>query len=165
MQRGNYSTTIEFPPRCQGETTSSSPTPSAMDSTADSWSDPDVTVYSESGLQLTGPGELAVDVPAVFTSAGSWTTPAAAPRIFPSRCPLRGRLCRCSSPGPQGNSALLTYLQKPGGTRWRWSSRGADLLLGSSVRLEVTAVMPTVLAISPISQVKVGGVLQWRAPC
>ena len=155
VQRGNYSTTIRVPsslPRGDYQLIAHAV---GHGQYGGSWSDPDVTVYSESGLQLTGPGEVAVDVPAVFTGRFMDDTGGGAADL-PVQVSVDGQALPAQLTGPSGEFSFTHIFAETGLHEVEVEFEGADLLLGSSVRLEVTAVMPTVLAISPISQVKVG---------
>ena len=155
VQRGNYSTTIRVPsslPRGDYQLIAHA---IGNGPYGESWSDPDVTVYSESGLQLTGPGEVAVDVPAVFTGRFIDDTGGGAADL-PVQVSVDGQALPVQLTGPSGEFSFTHIFSETGLHEVEVEFEGADLLLGNSVRLEVTGVMPTVLAISPISQVNVG---------
>ena len=155
VQRGNYSTTVRVPsslPRGDYQLIAHA---IGNGQYGESWSDPDVTVYSESGLQLTGPGEVAVDVPAIFTGRFMDDTGGGAPDL-PMQVSVDGQALPVHLTGPSGEFSFTHIFSETGLHEVEVEFEGADLLLGSSVRLDVTAVMPTVLDISPTSQVNVG---------
>ena len=155
VERGDYSATVRIPsslPRGDYQLIAHA---IGNGQYGESWSDPDVTVYSESGLQLTGPGEVAVDVPAVFTGRFMDDTGGGAADL-PMQVSVDGQALPEQLTGPSGVFSFTHIFAETGLHEVEVEFEGADLLLGSSVRLEVTAVMPTVLDVSPISQVSVG---------
>ena len=121
----------------------------------DSWSDPDVTVYSETGLQLTGPQEIAVDSQAVFTgkflddSGGG--IPGATVLVT-----VDGRAIPARTTGPSGDFSFGHIFSEVGPHEVEVQFEGAEFLRGNSVRLDLTAVMPTVLTLDPLGQASLG---------
>ena len=125
----------------------------------ESWSDPDITVYSESGLELTGPAEITVDVQAVFRGKLSEDTGGgmAGQEL---RIAVDGGQMPPQTTGPSGEFSFATIFSEPGSHRVEVSfddreGNGA-FLIGSSARLDLTAVMPTELAINAPVHVEVG---------
>ena len=122
---------------------------------AGSWSDPDITVYSESGLQLTGPEEVAVDTQALFRgkflddtgsgAAGQQLQVTVDGRGLP---PLRA--------GPSGEFSFAQTFSETGPHSVEVEFEEQDFLTGNSVRLDFTAVMPTKLTVDPIGKVVAG---------
>ena len=125
----------------------------------ESWSDPDITVYSESGLELTGPAEIAVDVQAVFRGKLSEDTGGgvAGEEV---QIIIDGRQMSPQSTGPSGDFSFTTVFSEPGNHRVEVAfddrDGGGSFLTGSTARLELTAVMPTELTIEVPVQVEVG---------
>ena len=155
VQGGNYNATVRIPsslPRGDYQLIAHA---IGNGQYRESWSDPDVTVYSESGLQLSGPGEVAVDVPAIFTGRFMDDTGGGAADL-PMQVSVDGRALPEQLTGPSGEFRFTHVFAETGLHEVEVEFEGADLLLGSSVRMQVTAVMPTVLAISPIGPVNVG---------
>ena len=121
----------------------------------ESWSDPDVTVYSESGLELTGPQEVAVDSPAVFSGRFRDDTGSGVPDIE-MEVKIDGRELPNQSTGPAGEFSFAHTFLETGPHTVEIEFDEQDFLLGNALRLDLTAVMPTRLTLEPLGKVKVG---------
>ena len=125
----------------------------------ESWSDPDITVYSESGLELTGPAEIAVDVQAVFRGKLSEDTGGgmAGQQLAIA---VDGQQMPPQTTGPSGDFNFAAVFSEPGSHRVEVSfddqEGNGDFLVGSSARLDLTAVMPTELTVDVPVHVEVG---------
>ena len=108
----------------------------------ESWSDPDITVYSGSGLELTGPTQVPVDDEAAFEG-----------RFSDDRgMGLENREIVVSVDGvatdsimtsPTGTFAFTVTLSEPGRHWVNVEVAETDFVLGNSVRIGVDATLPT----------------------
>ena len=108
----------------------------------ESWSDPDITVYSGSGLELTGPTLVPVDDEAAFEG-----------RLSDDRgMGLENREMVVSVDGivtdsimtnPQGTFAFRLTFSEPGRHWVNVEVAETDFVLGNSVRIGVDATLPT----------------------
>ena len=121
----------------------------------ESWSDPDVTVYSESGLELTGPQEVRVDSPAVFSGRFRDDTGSGVPDVE-LKVKVDGRELPLQLTGPGGEFSFAHTFLETGPHAVEIEFEEQDFLLGNSLRLELKAVMPTELNLDPLGKVKVG---------
>ncbi len=121
----------------------------------ESWSDPDITVYSESGLQLTGPGEVPVDIQALFRGkvlddSGSGVADMDVQVI------VDGRDLPPQSTSEAGEFAFSQTFAEVGDHVVEVGFEGRDFLLGNTARLEVAAVMPTEMIVSIPGEASLG---------
>ena len=121
----------------------------------ESWSDPDVTVYSESGLELTGPQEVAVDSPAVFSGIFRDDTGSGVPDVELG-VTIDERELPAQLTGPAGEFSFAHTFLETGPHAVEIEFEEQDFLLGNALRLELTAVIPTELTLEPLGKVKVG---------
>ena len=108
----------------------------------ESWSDPDITVYSGSGLELTGPTRVPVDDEAAFEG-----------RLSDDRgVGLENREMVVSVDGvvtdsimtsPTGTFAFTVTFSEPGRHWVNVEVAEMDFVLGNSVRIDVDATLPT----------------------
>ena len=155
MQRGRYETTVQVPsslPRGDYQLLARA---IGNEQYAESWSDPDVTIYSETGLQLSGPGQATIDTQAIFQGKFLDDSGAGVASL-PLQVTIDGQAIPSQLTGPSGEFSFTHIFAEPGRHEVEVKFEGADLLLGSSVRLELTAVMPTVLNVASPGLVKVG---------
>ena len=130
-----------------------------------SWSDPDFAVYSESGFELTGPIEIPVDVQAVFRGRLTEDTGGG---VAGQQLQITVDDADVSSTktGPAGDFSFGSIFTEPGAHWVEFEFEGREFLVGNSVRLELTATMPTQLDVNAPATVPVGeefqitGVLQ-----
>ena len=121
----------------------------------ESWSDPDITVYSESGLQLTGPGEVPVDSRALFRGKLLDDTGGGVSDME-VRVLVDGREQPPQSTDEGGEFAFSQTFSEVGPHTVEIGFEGRDFLLGNTARLEVAAVMPTELTINVPGDASVG---------
>ena len=117
----------------------------------ESWSDPDITVYSGSGLELTGPTRVPVDDEAAFEGRLS----------DDGGMGLENREMVVSVDGvvtdsimtsPQGTFAFTLTFSEPGQHWVNVEVAETDFVLGNSVRLGVYATLPTKINLeAPVS--------------
>ena len=122
---------------------------------AESWSDPEIGVYSESGFELTGPKEVEVDVQAVFRGRLTEDTGGGVAGLE-LKVTIDGRSLPGQSTGPSGDFTFANTFSEPGDHWAKVEFDGRDFLVGNSVRLDFTVVLPTELTIDAPAQVNVG---------
>ena len=127
----------------------------ANDQYQESWSDPDITVYSESGLQLTGPSEVPVDTQALFRGKLLDDTGGGVANME-VQVLVDGREQPLLSTDEGGEFAFSQTFLEIGPHTVEIGFDGRDFLLGNTARLEVAAVMPTVLTINVPGDANVG---------
>ena len=121
----------------------------------ESWSDPDITVYSESGLQLTGPSEIPVDTQALFRGKLLDDTGGGIGEME-VRVVVDGRDQPPQSTDAAGEFAFSQTFTEVGPHAVEIGFEGRDFLLGNTARLEVAAVMPAELTVSIPGEASVG---------
>ncbi len=121
----------------------------------ESWSDPDLTVYSESGLQLTGPSEIAVDTQALFQGKLLDDTGSGVPGLE-VQIEIDGRSLPSQSTNAAGEFAFSQTFAEIGSHTVEVGTEGRDFLLGNTARMEVQAVMPTELTVNVPGDARVG---------
>ena len=121
----------------------------------DSWSDPDVGVFSSSGMALTGPKEIPVDVEATFK--GRLTEDTGEGRAEEE---LSVSIDGASMPSivtdPQGDFSFVSAFSDPGDHWVEVSFKGEEFLLETSARLDFKVTLPTNLSVSAPVRVTVG---------
>ena len=127
----------------------------ANDQYEESWSDPDITVYSESGLQLTGPSEVPVDTQALFRGKIMDDTGGGVAGME-VQVLVDGREQPPLSTTAGGEFAFSQTFSEVGPHTVEIGFEGRDFLLGNTARLEVVAVMPTQLTINVPGEASVG---------
>ncbi len=127
----------------------------ANDQYEESWSDPDITVYSESGLQLTGPSEIPVDTQALFHGKLLDDTGGGVADMEVLVL-VDGREQPPLSTAQGGEFAFSQTFSEVGPHTVEIGFEGRDFLLGNTARLEVAAVMPTRLTINVPGEASVG---------
>ena len=131
----------------------------------ESWSDPGISVYSRTGMELTGFNEVEVDTEALFQGRLFDDTGAGVPDLE-LKVTVDGIELPPLSSGPAGDFSFVHTFVEPGPHDVEVAFEGGDLLRGNSARVDLVALLPTSLAVSPLGQVEVGetfnigGVLQ-----
>ena len=121
----------------------------------ESWSDPDVGVYSSSGLALTGPKDIPVDVEAIFQ--GQFTEDTGEGRAGEElSVSIDGSRAFSVTTGPEGDFSFNRAFSDPGGHWVEVSFKGEEFLLETKARLDFTVTLPTNLSLSTPVQVAVG---------
>ena len=127
----------------------------ANDQYEESWSDPDITVYSESGLQLTGPSEVPVDTQALFRGKLLDDTGGGVAGME-VQVLVDGREQPPLSTDDGGEFAFSQTFTEVGRHTVEIGFEGREFLLGNTARLELAAVMPTDLTINVPGDASVG---------
>ena len=121
----------------------------------ESWSDPDITVYSGSGIELTGPTRVPVDDEAAFEGRLS----------DDSGLGLEDREMVVSVDGvvtnsimtsPQGTFAFTLTFSEPGRHWVNVEVAEVDFVLGNSARIGVDVTLPTKITLEAPVSVEVG---------
>ena len=121
----------------------------------ESWSDPDITVVSRSGLELTGPSEVAVDVDAAFRGRLSDDSGGGqAGRVI--AVVIDGSPELTVTTGPEGGFSFTRSFPETGPHRVEVTVQGDDLLMGNSARLDFFVTLPTETGITVPVIVEVG---------
>ena len=108
----------------------------------ESWSDPDITVFSASGLELTGPAEVPVDVDAVFHGRVTDDTgEGVADRQV--NVTVDGRVRPAVTTGSTGSFSLSMTFSDPGRHWVAVELQGQEYLLDNQVRLDFQVTLPT----------------------
>ena len=112
----------------------------------ESWSDPDITVYSSSGLELTSPAEVPVDVEAVFHGKVlDDTGKGVADRQV--NVTIDGRAGPPVTTSPTGTFSFSRTFSAPGGHWVAVEVKGQEYLLDNQVRLDFQVTLPTDLTL------------------
>ena len=122
---------------------------------AGSWSDPEIGVYSESGFELVGPREVEVDVQAVFRGRITEDNGGGVAGLK-LNVTIDGYRLPDQSTGPSGDFSFASTFSEPGAHWAEVEFDARDFLLGNSVRLDFTVVLPTELTIDAPAQVNIG---------
>ena len=122
---------------------------------AESWSDPEIGVYSESGFELTGPREVEVGAQAVFHGRITDDTGGGVADLE-LKVTIDGRTMPGQTTGPSGDFSFASTFSEPGDHWAEVEFDARDFLLGNSVRLAFTVVLPTELVIDAPALVNVG---------
>ena len=112
----------------------------------ESWSDPDITVFSASGLELTGPSEVPVDVDAVFHGRVLDDTGKGVPDRE-INVTVDGRARPAVTTGSTGSFSLSMTFSDPGRHWVAVEVRGQEYLLDNQVRLDFQVTLPTSIAL------------------
>ena len=121
----------------------------------ESWSDPDVTVFSRSGLQLSGPSQVPIGVDAIFHGRLSEDNDAGAANrelaVTVDGAPMEPVVT-----GPAGNFSLTMSFSEPGPHWVEVELVGDDSLLDNSVHLDFEVIVPTETTVLAPLLVEVG---------
>ena len=118
----------------------------ANETYTESWSDPEIGVYSTTGLEFTGPAEIAVDVPARFS--GRLTQDDGEP--VDSRevqVQVDGRSMELVSTDENGMFEFANTFEAAGERTVEVAFEEQDFMLGVSASLAVSVTMPTTLIV------------------
>ena len=131
----------------------------------ESWSDPGISVYSRTGMELTGFNEVEVDSEALFHGRLFDDTGAGVPDLE-LKVTVDGIELPPLSSGPAGDFTFAHTFVDPGPHDVEVAFEGGELLRGNAARVDLVALLPTSLAVTGVGQVEVGetfnieGVLQ-----
>ena len=137
----------------------------ANETYTESWSDPEIGVYSTTGLEFTGPAEIAVDVPAKFS--GRLTQDDGEPVDNREvQVQVDGRNLDLVSTDENGMFEFANTFEAAGERTVEVEFEEQDFMLGVSASLAVSVTMPTALvldvpgAIGLDQEFSVGGALR-----
>ena len=137
----------------------------ANETYTESWSDPEIGVYSTTGLEFTGPAEIAVDVPAKFS--GRLTQDDGEPVDNREvQVQVDGRNLDLVSTDENGMFEFANTFEAAGERTVEVEFAEQDFMLGVSASLAVSVTMPTALvldvpgAIGLDQEFSVGGALR-----
>ena len=118
----------------------------ANDGYSESWSDPEIGVYSTTGLEFTGPAEIAIDVPAIFR--GTLTKDTGDP-VNDREVQVRidGRTLVPLSTDENGVFEFENTFEAAGERTVEVAFEEQDFMLGVSASLDVSVTMPTALIV------------------
>ena len=121
----------------------------------ESWSDPGISVYSESGMELFGVTEVNVDTEARFQGQLYDDAGAGVPDLELT-VSIDGHTLPPQSTGPAGEFSFAHTFTDPGPHSVEVVFEGVDLLRGNTARMDVVALLPTRLAAASPGQIEVG---------
>ena len=121
----------------------------------ESWSDPDLTVFSRSGLQLSGPSQVPVGVDAIFHGRLSDDNDAGATNRELA-VTVDGAPTEQVVTGPAGNFSFTKSFSEPGPHWVEVRLVGDDSLLDNSVHLDFEVIVPTETTVLAPLLVEVG---------
>ncbi len=118
----------------------------ANETYSESWSDPEIGVYSTTGLEFTGPAEIAVDVPAKFS--GRLTQDDGEPVDNREvQVQVDGRTLELVSTDENGMFEFANTFESAGERTVEVEFEEQDFMLGVSASLAVSVTMPTALVL------------------
>ena len=118
----------------------------ANETYSESWSDPEIGVYSTTGLEFTGPAEIAVDVPAKFS--GRLTQDDGEPVDNREvQVQVDGRSMELVSTDENGIFEFANTFEAAGERTVEVAFEEQDFMLGVSASLAVSVTMPTTLIV------------------
>ena len=120
----------------------------------ESWSDPDIAVFSKSGLVLSGPQEVDVGTAAVFRGQVTEDTGDGVEGI-PLTLVIDGRSLPQQRTGADGSFSFANTFLVPGNHWAEVRFSDSDFLRANSARLNLEAVMPTTLTLDAPVQARV----------
>ena len=121
----------------------------------ESWSDPDITVFSGSGLELTGPAEITVDIEATFLGRLSEDTG----RVVTDRevtVTIDGIAAPSVMTDSSGQFALSRTFSSAGSHWVEVEVQGGEFLLDNTARLNFQVTLPTETVLHAPAFVEVG---------
>ncbi len=155
VQRGNFRAEVALPSSMNRGSYQLLAHAVGNEEYVESWSDPDITVYSESGIQLTGPGEVPVDTQALFRGKLLDDTGSGVAN-FELQVSVDGRDLPPQSTDEAGEFGFAQTFTEVGPHTVEVGFEGKDFLLGNTARLELAAVMPAELSVVIAGEVRVG---------
>ena len=121
----------------------------------ESWSDPDISVYSGSGIRLTGPSEVPVDVEAVFTGKLSEDTGQGVPDRE-IQIAIDGALIEPVVTDSFGNFEFARVFSDPGPHWVEVELSGAEFLVDNRARINFEVTLSTETTVQAPVSVEVG---------
>ena len=121
----------------------------------ESWSDPDISVYSGSGIRLTGPSEVPVDAEAVFTGRLSEDTGQGVPDRE-IQIAIDGALIEPVVTDSFGNFEFARVFSDPGPHWVEVELSGAEFLVDNRARIDFEVTLSTETTVQAPVSVEVG---------
>ena len=121
----------------------------------ESWSDPEISIYSGTEFQLTGPTEHPVDVEAVFRGKLFEETGVA---VSGQEVQIRidGQALPSMSTDVQGAFSFSTTFHDPGQHQIEVEFGETEFLLGNVARMAIAIILPTEIAVEAPGRVRTG---------
>ena len=167
-QNGRYTIEVTMPPSLKRGNYQLIAHAIANDSYFESWSDPDISVFSQSGLVLSGPQEVNVGTEAVFRGQVTEDSGRGVPGI-PVSVVIDGRSFPQHTTGADGSFSFSNTFLLPGRHWAEVSFPDTDYLRANSARLNLHVFMPTHLTLDVPVQARVdepftisGTLVDWR---
>ena len=154
VENGRYSIEIEIPPALDRGNYQLIAHAIGNESYVESWSDPDITVFSESGLVLSGPQEVNVGTEAVFRGKVTEDSGAGVEGI-PVSIIIDGRTLPQQMTASDGSFSFSNTFLQPGEHWAEVRFAGTNFVRANSARLNLNVVMPTTLTLDAPVQVRV----------
>ena len=154
VERGRFSVAVHLPTRFARGGYQLIAHAMANSEYEESWSDPEIKVYSGTGLQLAGPAEVSVDTVAEFS--GQLSEEVAGGLVDREiLITIDGRLASRAYTDDTGRFAFTHTFVETGEHVVGAGFVESDFLLGSEAQLVLSATMPSVLEIQTPPQVRV----------
>ncbi|MYD36629.1 MAG: hypothetical protein F4X20_06465 [Dehalococcoidia bacterium] len=168
VRNGRYSIELELPPSMERGRYQLIAHAIGNDDYYESWSDPDIAVFSKSGLVFSGPQEVNVGTEAVFRGQVTEDTGRGVPGI-PVSVIIDGRAFPQRTTGEDGSFSFSNTFLLPGRHWAEVRFADTDYLRANSARLNLQAYMPTTLTLNAPVQARVdepftvsGTLIDWR---
>lgn len=167
-RNGRYTIEVTIPPSFERGNYQLIAHAIANDSYYESWSDPDIAVFAQSGLVFSGPQEVNVGTEAIFSGQVTEDTGSGVPGI-PVSVIIDGRSFPQRTTSADGSFTFSNTFLLPG-THWaEVRFPDTDHLRANSARINVQAFMPTNLTLDVPVQARVdepftvsGTLVDWR---
>lgn len=168
VRNGQYSVEVEIPPSLERGNYQLIAHAIGNDSYNESWSDPDITVFSQSGLVFSGPQEINVGAVAVFRGQVMEDNGTGVSGI-PVSAIIDGRSLPQRTTGDDGSFSFSNTFLLPGRHWAEVRFPDTDFLRANSARLNLQVFMPTTLTLDAPVQARVdepftvsGRLIDWR---
>ena len=168
VNNGRYTVEVEIPPSLDRGNYQLIAHAISNDSYYESWSDPDIAVFSQSGLVFSGPREVNVGTEAVFRGQVTEDNGSGVPGI-PVSVIIDGRAFAQRTTGDDGSFSFSNTFLQPGQHWAEVQFPDTNYLRANSARLNLQAFMPTTLTLNAPAQARVdesftisGTLIDWR---
>ncbi len=154
-RHGRYEVEVQLPPSLELGNFQLLARAVEMDGFNESWSDPDITVFSGTGLQLTGPSKIPVDVEAVFTGKLDEDTGRGASNREITVA-VNGSAVDPVTTDASGRFTFTQVFADPGPHWVEVELKGQAFLLDNSARIDFEVTLPTETTVEAPVAVEVG---------
>ena len=154
-RQGRYDVEVQLPPSLELGNFQLLARAVEMDGFNESWSDPDLTVFSGTGLQLTGPSSIPVDVEAVFSGKLSEDTGRGASNREITVA-VNGSAVDPVMTDASGRFTFTRVFSDPGPHWVEVELKGQAFLLDNSARIDFEVTLPTETTVEAPVAVEVG---------